>query len=53
MEGSQEDIDFMNKMFSDIKFENVNDLGKNGATFKKHPQKKKMVVNLDFLDEDD
>jgi len=52
-EGSQDEMDFMNKMFSDIKFENVDDLGKNGATFKKHPQKKKMVVNLDFLDEDD
>ncbi len=45
-EGSQDEMDFM-------KFENVDDLGKNGATFKKDPQKKKMVVNLDFLDEND
>ncbi|KKN50215.1 hypothetical protein LCGC14_0635110 [marine sediment metagenome] len=52
-QGSQDEIDFINKTFSDIKFENVDDLGKNGATFKKHPQKEKIIVNLDFLDEDD
>ena len=52
-QGTQDEMGFMNQMFSDIKFDNVNDLGKNGTTFKKHPQKKKMVVNLDFLDDND
>jgi len=52
-QGSQDEMDFMSKMFSDIKFDNINDLGKNGATLKKHPQKKKIVVDLDFLDDDD
>ena len=52
-QGSQDEMDFMNKMFSDIKFDNINDLGKNGTTFKKLPQKKKIVVDLDFLDDDD
>ena len=52
-QGSQDDMDFMNKMFSDIKFNNFNDLGKNGTTLKKLPQKKKIVVDLDFLDDDD
>ncbi|MEE9377317.1 MAG: hypothetical protein V3V33_04695 [Candidatus Lokiarchaeia archaeon] len=52
-QGSQDEMDFMNKMFSDIKFDNFNDLGKNGTTLKKLPQKKKIVVNLDFLDDDD
>jgi len=50
---SQIEIDFMNKMFSDINFDNINDLGKVGTTFKKHPQKKKIVVDLDFLDDDE
>lgn len=52
-QGTQDEMGFMNQMFSDIKFDNVNDLGKNGTTFKKNPQKKKMVVNLDFLDDND
>ena len=52
-QGSQNEMDFMNKMFSDINFDNINDLGKGGSTFKKLPQKKKIVVNLDFLDDDD
>ena len=52
-QGSQDEMNFMNQMFSDIKFDNIDDLGKNGTTYKKHPQKKKIVVNLDFLDEDD
>jgi len=50
---SQNEMDFMNKMFSDINFDNINDLGKGGTTFKKFPQKKKIVVNLDFLDDND
>ena len=50
---SQEGRDFMNQMFSDIKFDNINDLGKHGTTLKKLPQKKKMVVDLNFLDDDD
>ena len=52
-QGSQDEMDFMNNMFSDIKFENIDDLGKNGTTFKNLPQKKKMVVDLDFLDDYD
>lgn len=52
-QGSQEGRDFMNQMFSDIKFDNINDLGKHGTTLKKLPQKKKMVVDLDFLDDDE
>ncbi len=52
-QGSQDEMGFMNKMFSDIKFDNINDLGKNGTTLKNLPQKKKIVVNLDFLDDDD
>jgi len=52
-QGSQDEMGFMNNMFSDIKFDNVDDLGKNGTTLKKQSQKKKMVVNLDFLDDDD
>ncbi len=51
-QGSQDEMGFINNMFSDIKFDNIDDLGKNGTTLKKHPQKKKMVVNLDFLDDD-
>jgi len=51
--GSQDEMDFMNRMFSDIKFDNVNDLGKHGTTLKKVPQKKKIVVDLDFLDDDE
>ena len=43
----------MNQMFSDIKFDNINDLGKDGTTLKKLPQKKKRVVNLDYLDDKD
>ena len=49
---SQNEMNFMSKMFSDISFDNINDLGKGGTTFKKLPQKKKIVVDLDFLDED-
>ena len=52
-QGSQDEMGFMNEMFSDIKFGNINDLGKNGTTLKKVPQKKKIVVDLDFLDDDD
>lgn len=52
-QGSQNEMGFMNQMFSDIKFDNINDLGKNGTTLKKNPEKKKMVVNLDFLDDED
>jgi hypothetical protein len=52
-QGSQDEMDFMNKMFSDIKFDNINDLGKDGTTLKKLSQKKKIVVDLDFLDDDD
>ncbi len=52
-QGSQNDMGFMNQMFSDIKFDNINDLGKNGTTLKKNTEKKKMVVNLDFLDDED
>jgi len=51
-QGSQDEMDFMNQMFSDIKFDNINDLGKHGTTLKQHPQKKKRVVDLDFLDDD-
>jgi len=50
---SQNEMGFMNKMFSEINFDNINDLGKGGTTFKKHPQKKKIVVDLDFLDDDE
>ncbi|MFW9971174.1 MAG: hypothetical protein ACFFDF_13355 [Candidatus Odinarchaeota archaeon] len=49
---SQDEMDFMNKMFSDIRFENINDLGKDGTTLKKSPENKK-VVDLDFLDDED
>ena len=52
-QGSQDEMDFMNQMFSDIKFDNINDLGKNGITLRQLPQKKKRVVNLDFLDDDE
>ncbi len=51
-QGSQDEMGFMNEMFSDIRFDNINDLGKNGTTLKKVPQKKKIVVDLDFLDDD-
>ena len=52
-QGSQDEMTFMNQMFSDIKFDNIKDLGKDGTTLKKIPQKKKIVVDLDFLDKDD
>ncbi|MFX1366940.1 MAG: hypothetical protein ACFFCE_19850 [Promethearchaeota archaeon] len=52
-EGSQDEIDFMNQMFPDIRFDNINDLGKHGSTLKKVSPKKKQVVDLDFLDNDD
>lgn len=52
-QGSQDEMEFMNQMFSDIKFDNINDLGKHGITLKKLPQQKKRVLNLDFLDDDD
>ena len=52
-QSSQDEIDFMNKMFPDVKFDNIEDLGKHGTTLKKIPRKKKMVVDLDFLDDDD
>jgi hypothetical protein len=52
-QGSQDEMDFMNKMFSNIKFDNINDLGKYGTTLKKQPQEKKMVVDLDYLDDED
>ncbi len=51
-QGSQDAMGFPNAMFSDIKFDNINDLGKNGASLNKLSQKKKIVVDLDFLDED-
>jgi hypothetical protein len=52
-QSSQGEANFMNQMFSDVKFDNINDLGKHGSTLKKVPQKKKMVVDLDFLDDED
>ena len=52
-QGSQDEMDFMNRMFPDIQFDNINDLGKHGSTLKKVPQKRKRVVDLDFLDDDD
>ncbi|MDX1798575.1 MAG: hypothetical protein R3255_08000 [Candidatus Lokiarchaeia archaeon] len=52
-EGSQDEMDFMKMMFSDIKFENIDDLGKHGTTLKEVPQKKKIVVDLDFDENDD
>jgi hypothetical protein len=52
-QGSQDEVNFMNQMFSDVKFDNINDLGKHGTTLKEVPQKEKMVVDLDFLDEGD
>ncbi len=52
-QGSQDEIDLMNMMFSDIKFDNIDDLGKDGASLKDGQQKKKIVVDLDFLDDDD
>ncbi len=51
-QGSQDEMGFPNSMFSDIKFDNINDLGKNGASLKNLSQKKKIVVDLDYLDED-
>jgi len=51
--GAQDEMDFMNKMFPNVKFDNINDLGKHGSTLKKVPQKRKRVVDLDFLDDDD
>lgn len=52
-QGSQDEMDFMNMFFSDIKFDNIDDLGKDGTPLKKIPQKKKIVVDLDFLDDDE
>jgi hypothetical protein len=52
-QGAQDEMDFMNKMFPDVKFNNINDLGKHGTTLKKIPPKKKMVVDLDFIDDED
>jgi len=52
-QGSQDEMDLMNMMFSDIKFDNIDDLGKDGASLKDVRQKKKIVVDLDFLDDDD
>ena len=52
-EGSQDEMDFMKMMFSDIKFDNIDDLGKHGTTLKEVPQKKKIVVDLDFDENDD
>jgi hypothetical protein len=52
-EGSRDEMDFMKMMFSDIKFDNIDDLGKHGTTLKKVPQKKKIVVDLDFDEDDD
>lgn len=52
-QGSQDEMSFMNNIFSDVRFDNIDDLGKNGISLKKHPEKKKIVVNLDFLDDDD
>ncbi|MFX1574265.1 MAG: hypothetical protein ACFFB0_16100 [Promethearchaeota archaeon] len=52
-QGSQDEMDLMNMFVSDIKFDNIDELGKNGTTLKKNPQKKKIVVDLDFLDDDE
>jgi hypothetical protein len=52
-QGSQDEMDFMKMMFSDIKFDNMDDLGKHGTTLKKVPQKKKIVVDLNFDEDDD
>ena len=50
-QGSQDEMDFMNMMFPNVKFENIDDLGKHGTTLKKVPPKKNMIVDLDFLDD--
>ncbi len=39
-QGSQVGMDFMNQMFSDIEFDNINNLGRDGAILKKSLQKK-------------
>ncbi|MHA2009993.1 MAG: hypothetical protein ACXABO_21215 [Promethearchaeota archaeon] len=51
--GSQDEMDLINMMFSDVKFNNINALGKDGASLKKISQEKKKVVDLDFLDDDE
>ncbi len=52
-QGTQDEMNFMNTMFSDLNFNNINNLGKHGTTMKKVPKKKKIIVDLDFLDNDD
>ncbi|MFX1569091.1 MAG: hypothetical protein ACFFCV_12070 [Promethearchaeota archaeon] len=52
-QGSQDEVDFMNQMFSEVRFDNIDDLGKDGTTLKKVPPKKKRVIDLNFLDDDD
>ncbi|MFW9866880.1 MAG: hypothetical protein ACFFEN_12365 [Candidatus Thorarchaeota archaeon] len=37
---------------NDIRFDNINDLGEQGTILKKIPQKKRKVVDLDFLDDE-
>jgi len=41
-QGSQDEMDLMNMMFSDIKFDNIDDLGKDGASLKDGRRKKRL-----------